>query len=72
MHVGPRALGAQGHAQLGTFVAGQHGHRGFARLTQLAQGIAGKHLEADFLLGHAAWFETAPGLALLASIRDPD
>ena len=41
------------------------------------QGAFGAGTQADqawdsFLLGHAAWFETAPGLALLASIRDPD
>lgn len=41
------------------------------------QGAFGARTQADqawgsFLLGHAAWFETAPGLALLASIRDPD
>jgi Ser/Thr protein kinase RdoA (MazF antagonist) len=38
------------------------------------QGAFGARAQADhawetFLLGHAAWFETAPGLALLATIR---
>ncbi len=31
-----------------------------------------RHTWETFLLGHAAWFETAPGLALLAAIRAPD
>lgn len=40
------------------------------------QGAFGARAQADqawetFLLGHAAWFETAPGLALLAAIRAP-
>ena len=40
------------------------------------QGEFGARTQADqawegFLLAHAAWFETAPGLALLAAIRPP-
>ena len=40
------------------------------------QGEFGARTQADqawegFLLAHAAWFETPPGLALLAAIRPP-
>lgn len=41
------------------------------------QGTFGARAQADhawegFLLGHAAWFDTAPGQALLAALRAPD